>query len=250
MYHTCAYGSSVTNGLTAAADNAITDNVFKIGSANGFVLQEDMMLLWALVAPVNATAARLSSPKMNQFGFLQLSPLQAANKTANGLLVASWPYRPFTFRNQEEVTCLVDTGGTAAAVEIVVCSFSNGIDAIPQGEELTIKFTSSTAAVANQWTLVTLALSQVLPEGAYAMIGSEVVSTNAIAHRWTFWGQFYRPGFPSATSFTNVQQYPGIRDYRNGLLGKFSNVTLPNLEVLCNTTDSSHTGFMHVLKVA
>lgn len=251
MWHTCAYGgATVSGGSTAAADNAITDNVFKIGSANGFVLQEDMMLLWAGVYPVAATAARLSSPKLAQFGYLQLTPLQNANKNANGLLIASWPYRPFTFRNQEEVTCLVDTGGTVATTEVVVCSFSNGIDQVPQGEELTFKATSTTAAVANSWTTLTYTMSQTLPEGAYAMLASEVQSTNAIAHRWTFWGQFYRPGMPSTTSYTNVQQYPGARDYRNGLMGKFSNVTLPNLEVLCNTTDNSHTIIMHAIKVA
>jgi hypothetical protein len=249
MYHTAAYSQSVTNSLTNTTVNALADNVFKIGSQNGFVLQEDMMLLFAEVAPNNATAARLQSPKLAQFGYLQLTPLQTAAKTANGILIASWPYRPFTFRNQEEVVAYVDTGGAAAAVETIVVNFSNGVDPIPAGEELTIKFTSTTTATANAWTLLSMTLSQTLPEGRYAMLGSEVQSTNAIFHRWTFWGQFYRPGMPSTTAYTN-QQYPGARDYRNGLLGMFSNVTLPNCEVLASAGDTSHTGFMHVIKVA
>lgn len=249
MWHTAAYSASITNSLTNTAVAAVNESVFKTGSQNGFVLQEDMMLLFAIVCPNNGTAARLQSPKLAQFGYLQLTPLQAAAKVANGLLVASWPYRPFTFRNQEEVVAYVDTGGSSAAQETIVVSFSNGVDPIPAGEELTIKFTSTTAAVAYSWTSLTITLSQTLPEGRYACIGSEVQSTNAIAHRITFWGQFYRPGQPSTTAYTN-QQYPGMRDYRNGLMGQFSNVTLPNIEVLCNTTDSSHTGFLHVIKVA
>lgn len=249
MWHTCAYSASITNGSTNAAVAAVADNVFKIGASNGFVLQEDMMLLLAEVAPNNATAARLQSPKLAQFGYLQLEPLQAGAKTANGLLLASWPFRPFTFRNQEEVVAYVDTGGAASAVETIVASFSNGIDQIPTGEELTIKFTSTTAAVSGAWTLLTITLSQTLPEGRYAMIGSTLQSTNGLYHRWTFWNQFYRPGMPSTTAYT-AQQWPGERDYRMGLMGQFSNVTLPNIEALVIGTDSSHTGFMKVLKVA
>lgn len=249
MWHTCAYSASVTNGLTNTALAALADNVFRIGPSNGFVLQEDMMLLSAVLAPVNMSAGRLNSPKFAQFNPIELIPLQAAAKTADGTLVAQWPYRPPTFRNQEEVTATVDTGGAAPGVETIVTSFSNGVDAIPPGEELTIKFTSTTAAVANAWSLLTIALSQTLPEGRYAMLSSELFSTNGIAHRWTFWGQFYRPGFPSVNTRSD-RQWPGTYDFRMGLAGQFSNVTLPNLEALCSAADNSYTGFMRVIKVA
>lgn len=249
MFHTCAYSASVTNGLTNTTLNALADGVFKIGSQNGFVMQENIALVSAIVAPNNTTGARLNSPKFAQFGPIQIVPLQAAAKTASGILVAVWPYRPPTFRNQEEVYCTIDTGGATAAQEFVVCSFSTGADPIPPGEELTIKFTSTTTATAAAWTLLTITLTQTLPEGRYAMLGSELQSTTGIAHRWTFWGQFYRAGFPSTVAFTDPQ-YPGIRDYRQGLAGQFSNVTLPNLEALCSAADASFTGFMRVIKVA
>ena len=247
MWHTSAYSASVTDGLTNAQVNALADNVLRIGSQNGFVMQQDMMLLTSWITPNNSTAARLLSPKLAQFGYLQLTPLQAAAKVANGLLVATWPYRPFTFRNQEEVTAYVDTGGSSAAQETIVACWSASIDPIPTGEELTIKFTSTTAAVAYSWTLLTLTISQTLPEGAYTMLSSECQSTTAIAHRWTFWGQFYRPGMPSTVAYTD-QKFNGVTDYRMGAMGQFSNVTLPNLEVLCNTTDNSHTIVAHVIK--
>lgn len=252
MWHTAVYQSSVTNGLTDAADNALADGVFKIGSSNGFVLQEDMMPIAAWYAPINGTAARLKSPKFNQFGPLELIPVQAAAAApvvVDGLLVATWIYRPPIFRNQEEVTCTVDTGGAAPALEPVAVSFSNGIDPVPPGEELTLKFTSTTAASTTAWTVLTLTAATTIPEGRYAMIGSECISSKGIAHRWTFWGQFYRPGFPSTSARTN-RQYPGVRDFRHGLMGRFSNVTLPNLEVLCGAADASHTIFARCIKEA
>lgn len=249
MWHTSAYSQSVTNSLTNAQVNALADNVLRIGSQNGFVLQQDMMLMLAWICPNNATAARLLSPKLAQFGYLQLTPLQVAAKVANGYLVAQWPYRPFTFRNQEEVTAWVDTGGSSAAVETVVVSFSASIDQIPVGEELTIKITSTTTATANAWSLLTYATSQTLPEGAYTMVGSELQSTTGIAHRWTFWGQFYRPGMPSTVAYTDLK-FPGVSDYRMGTMGQFSNVTLPNLESLSSAADASFTGYIHCIKTA
>lgn len=249
MWTTCAYSGSITNGLTNTALNAINDNVLRIGASNGFVLQEDMMLLMSIFANNNGTGVRLNSPKFAQFGPIQILPLMGGPKVTSGVLIGTWPYRAPTFRNQEEVTATIDTGGTAAAQETLVVSFANSIDPIPNGEELIFKVTSTTALVANTWTALTYNFSQALPEGLYALISSELVSTNAIAHRWTFWGQFYRPGFPSSTSQSNPQ-WPGARDYRMGLAGQFSNVTPPLLEGLGSGTDNSHTGFIRAIKVA
>lgn len=249
MWHTAAYAQAIATGQTNVTLNALADNVFRIGSQNGFVLQEDMMLLMALADPLNGTGFRLNSPKFAQYGPIQIAPLQAAQKTADGILTASWPYRAPTFRNQEEVYATVDTGGTASGTEYLVASYSNGVDPYPAGEELIFKLTSTTAAVSGAWTLLTYTFGQTLPEGVYALLASEHFSTNSIAHRWTFWNQFYRPGFPSVNT-QSERQWPGIRDYRMGLAGQFSNVTPPNLEVLCNGTDNSHTIFMRAIKVA
>lgn len=248
MWHTCAYDASVTNSLTNTTLNALSDNVFRIGSQNGFVLQEDMMLIAAWVMNNNGTGARLNAPKFAQFGPIQLPCLVGGPKMTNGMLVLTWPFRAPTFRNQEEVFATIDTGGTAAAQEAIVTCFSQGIDPTPMGEELTIKITSTTAAVANTWTLLTLVYGNTLPEGLYAMIGSECFSTNAVAHRYTFWNQFYRPGFPSSTAQSNIE-WPGIRDYRMGLAGVYSNVTPANCEVLVNGTDASHTIFQRLIKI-
>jgi hypothetical protein len=249
VYHTCAFTGSITLGTTKQAINALADNVFKIGASNGFVLQEDMMLLGAKYSGVGAANGKLTSPKLNQFQALFLTPLDVTLASTNPHLQALWPYRPFTFRNQEEVLALGDNTDAGNQQQTVVAHFSNGIEQIPSGEILTITGTSTTAAVANSWTLLSFTLDQALPEGVYAMVASECQSTTAIAHRLTFWGQFYRPGHISTTAFTNQQGEP-IRWLTFGLMGRFSNVTLPNMEVLCRTTDASHTFRWRCIKVA
>lgn len=248
MYHTCAYGGSIALTSTNQSVPAIADSVMKIGAANGFVLQEDMMLLGAYAGGVGLANPVLKSPKLNQFNPYLVLPFSLTVAQADGQIHAWWPYRPFTFRNQEEVTAFADNGNAGAQQINIIAYFSNGIEPVPVGEELFVKFTSTTAAVANAWTLATLTLAQALPEGVYAMIGSEHVSATAVAHRWTFWGQFYRPGMPSNTAFSNRQAEP-VRWLTLGQMGKFSNVTLPNCEVFCGAADASHTIFARCIKV-
>lgn len=249
MWHSAAYQGSIALTSTNQAVPAINDSIFKIGSQNGFVLQEDMMLIAALAGGVGMANPKLRSPKLNQFNPLMITPYALTEGVASGLIRARWPYRPFTFRNQEEVTAFSDNSNAAAQAQIIVCDYSNSIDAIPPGEELFLQFTSTTAAVANAWTLVQYALSQALPEGVYALISSELASTTGIYHRWTFWSQFYRPGFPSAESLANPQAVE-VTDLYKGLAGQFSNVTLPNLEVLCSAADAAFNGIARVIKVA
>jgi hypothetical protein len=248
MWHSAAYQGSIALTSTAQAVNAVNDSVFKIGSQNGFVLQEDMMLLSAYAGGVGIANPSLKSPKLNQFSPLYIGPQSLTETIADGLLHAVWPYRPFTFRNQEEVTAVSDNTNAGAQNQVIIANFSNGIDAIPPGEELFVKFTSTTTASANLWTLLTITLSQALPEGVYAMIASELFSTTGVYHRWTFWGQFYRPGFPSV-NLASGRQFPPVYTLQQGKMGLFSNVTLPNIEAFCSAADASFTGYMRCIKV-
>lgn len=250
MWHTVAYAKSVTNGLTDTNLAAVVENALIVGTQNGFRLLENMSLMTAWSLPTNGTGFRLTSPKFAQFSKIEVLPTGPGAKETDGILIASWPYRPPTFRPQEEVVASCDTGGTAAAVETLIVSLAKSIDVPPAGEELTVKYSSTVAAVANTWTnLGAPTLAIVLPEGAYSLLASYLQSTNAQAHRYIFSGQFYRPGFPSTTAYTN-RQWPGNYDYRQGVAGTFSNITLPQVEVMVNGTDNAHTGFMRVVKVA
>lgn len=250
MWHTVAYVKSLANGGTDANLPGLIENALIIGSQNGFRLLENMYLSSAWSLPNNGTGFRLTSPKFAQFSKIEILPVGPGNKQTNAMLVASWPYRAPVFRPQEEVVASCDTGGTGAAVETLLVSLANQVDAVPPGEELTVKFSSTVAAVANTWTnLGAPTLAIVLPEGAYSVIASHLASTNAQCHRYIFSGQFYRPGFPSVVAFTD-QLWPGQFDYRQGVAGTFSNITLPQIETLCNGTDSTHTGFMRTIKVA
>jgi hypothetical protein len=249
MFHTCAYEATIALTSVDQAMAAVPDSILKIGSANGFVLQEDMMLVQAQGGGIGMDRPKLKSPKLNQFNPLVLSPWNLTVAQSSGIVTCTFPYRPFTFRNQEEVTALTSNTNAGAQAMAIIAWFSNGVEPIPAGEQLIIRATSATAAVANTWTQLTYVLDQTLPEGLYVMLASEVVSTTAVAHRWTYWGQFYRPGMPSNTGFTNPQAYC-VRELFLGAMGQFTNVTLPNIETFCGAADASHTILARIIKIA
>lgn len=249
MYHTLAYTGSVALSSTKQALPALADSVMRIGASNGFVLQEDMFLLGAKGAGVGIANANLQAPKLLQFRPFFVTPLDTTLASANPDLTAIFPQRAFTFRAQEEVTAQTDNTNAAAQQQVLVCHLATKIDPVPPGEILIITGTSTTTAVANAWSQLTFSLDQALPEGVYAMVGSEVQSTNAIAHRFTFLnGQTYRPGNISTTAFSNRQQY-ALPWFVNGVMGYFSNVSLFNIEALCGAADASHTFRLRCIKV-
>src|SRR5579875_1710082 len=83
--------------------------------------------------PARGPAERLRAPAADGLarsvgGAGQRHGLPVVCAEASGLLVAGWPYRPFTFRSQEEVVAHVDTGGAANATETLIVSYSTGVD--------------------------------------------------------------------------------------------------------------------------
>lgn len=250
MWHTVAYSGSVAFGKTGANVPAVIEQVLATGPQNGFRLLESMFLASAWTAITNTTAAFLTSPKFAAFSPFNILPLNGSTSLVSGLLVAGWPYRAPSFRPQEEVVASVNTGGTVAGQETLIVSLATTIDAVPQGEELELGYTVSVVQTANAWTLQGQpAFDTVLPEGAYAVVGSELFCTGGIAHRWLFSGQSYRPGYPSVVAPTDPQ-WPGVRDYRLGVAGRFSSIVAPQLETFGASAATPTSGVLRVIKVA
>ncbi len=249
MFHVCAFTASIALSSTKQKVAALNDAIMRIGGSNGFVPQEDMSLACAAAFGVGQANPYLTSPKLAQFNPLDIVPVPAVASPTDGGLVSPYRYRPFRFRAQEELTAYCDNTNAAAQQQTIVIWLSNGAVQVPNGDRLIIQASSTTAATAFVWSQIPYSLNQALPEGTYVMLGSRVFSTTGIAHRWTFWDQFYRPGMLSLSSVAD-RQFDALEDYYLGAMGAFKNTTLPNLEVLCGAADASHTIYMEVIKVA
>lgn len=87
-----------------------------------------------------------------------------------------------------------------------------------------------------------------LPKGRYAVVGSECISTTAIAHRWIFDNQSFRPGALSSGAI-GERTHRLFYDGSLGTWGTFISQVPPRIEVLCSGADADHTIFLQVVRI-
>jgi hypothetical protein len=93
---------------------------------------------------------------------------------------------------------------------------------------------------ANAWSVVTPVLDTGLPAGRYHLVGMRVKSAGALFFRAIIVQQFHRPGafaVQNDTSFEATNQRHGGW----GIWGNFDHLTIPQVEILSTTADTSET---------
>lgn len=247
MFHLSAYFVSLSTVANTDAPALNDDVLTRINSH--FMLSQQMDLILAAAMSATLNRARLNSPTLRVISPQFILPIEAAVKPATRPSLATWLDNPFTLQPNEEIS-MEATSDIAMGNENFtgLVWLTSGLEPIPPGDVYNTRFTSVTAAVANTWTSLVITFDQGLPPGLWAMVGSELVSTNAQAHRWIFPGQIWRPGGLSKPA-VGSQTHQIFYDRRLGIWGRFTNTTLPTLQVLVNGTDNAHTGWMSLVKI-
>lgn len=246
MFHLAAY----TGNVAAVANTqvaAVSDDILFISGSN-FLIPTDMLLMAAYCQGASILRANLQSPKILQMFPQQIKPV---NKGAVPLLNPNYDwYGPqyIRLRGQENLS-LFATGTSAGEQTTGFIWLGSQFDPLPAGEIYTAHGSSATAAVANTWTTIPYTLDQNLPAGQYVMVGSNVSSTTAIAHRWIYDSGVYRPGFLSNALETDKPMFSYL--YHDlGAMGTFYAYNLPRLQVFCGAADAAHQVYIDMVKVA
>jgi len=247
MFHLAAYVDAALDNVANSDIPALNDDVLSINNTH-FVLSSPMDLVAAAAMSATITRAKVASPSMRQVASPYIRPVIAAVVPGNNPNIMLSYNTPYRIPANEEIQVQATSGVAMTEVFTALIWLSTGVVPWPVGNITPLRFTSTTAAVANVWTSVTITFEDTIPSGMYAMLFSEVHSTNAQAHRWIISNQMERPGFLSHTAGTQRTPY-AMSLGQLGLLGRFRSNDLPRLQVLCNGADNSHTGYLHVVKV-
>lgn len=247
MYHLCAFTEAIAAAAETDAD-ALTDQILTIQN-NHFLLGKDMRLMAFWSGSTTLTRVRLSQPSLRMIALPYMRPITQAIIPPTDPNLADLSNFPLTLHGGEEFACLATTALAMGTERFTGLAWlMDSYDPAPQGEAYTLRFSSTTALVANTWTDLSLTWADNIPQGLYAAIGSEVQSTNGIAHRWIFDSQYWRPGHLSITGLGNrsaAQNYNG----KLGVMGRFGPTTLPRLQGLGNGTDNAHEGYLSCIRI-
>lgn len=246
-YHLAAYYNSALGTVANTDTPALPDGNLTIIN-NHFVLRKTYGLVRAFAASPTLIRARFDSPTMRFYGNPFIRPVNVGILPVNNPNEMMLSRRPFILPPGEEVAVQMTAAPGTTEKAITLIWLMSSYTAPPPGNIYRVRFTSTTAAVANAWTIAAYTMDQGIPSGVYSMVMSELQSTNAIAHRWTFNEQVDRPGVLSITSEANRDDN---EDYLLplGEMGRFVNTSLPILEVLANAADAAHVGYMYLIPI-
>lgn len=246
-YHVVAYSAN-TFGVTNFDATPLPDQWITI--QNGHYLPHIPLYFYGgWFGGTNLTAVTLVTPRSRMVVPPRLYPLQGAPIPPDRPHIIDRRKNPFTLNAVEEVSLQINVGGAANALNYLVMFWGNSLDPVPQGDLYTLHGTTTVAAVAGAWTLVSPIWDQTIPAGNYAVVSTQHVSANGVAHRLFFKDQLMRPGFLSMNAATNIGE-PSYYFGGWGKLGEFNTTAYPTWEVLCNGADASHDVTMTMVRVS
>lgn len=248
MYHTLAFQVSQTaltnNPMTAIQDDIIPRSV----TSGAYILPDDMQMFAAYVSGVSLLRARLASATLRQINQPLIRPTNALLLPGNLPPLQTFLDQPPRIPANEEFNIEITDNAGAPTQLFCVLFLGQALQAIPPGNIITCRCTSTSTAGVRSWTTIAFTQDQTLPPGTYALVGSECYSTTGVAHRWIVPNQYYRPGSLSAAAVANLPNI-FLTTRQLGLMGTFLNTVLPQCQVLCNAADASFEIYMQLIKI-
>lgn len=244
-WHVLAWGA--VQGPGVDADVPLISDQIIARQNNHAILPKPMQLLGAQALGASLTRAKIVSPTLRQIAspFIR-PPIIGATQPANPNFMML-DHMHVTLPAAEEVQALItDTVGTTEG-QYLLAYLSDQIVPVNPGPVIPLRFTGTTAAVANVWSDEPIVFADSIPAGRYVAVLSELQHTTPLAHRWIFDQQYLRPGFPSQPTLGSrlpnwMMRYPW------GTMGEFNSNSLPRLQVLAGAADAAYEGYLWVYR--
>jgi hypothetical protein len=248
VFHVLGYQGS-SHDVTNLDATPIQDDIFTVQNGH-FLPSMDLNLYGGYFGGTILNNTQLVTPTTRQISIPRMIPVSATVSPPTDPNVIDMRLNPLRLRAVEEISLLNTLGTNASNLQFINILFvGTSLDPVPAGDILTLHGTATTTAVALGWTSLNTIYDTTLPNGTYAIIGAQVISTTAIAHRFIFKDQIFRPGFISTTGVANRTAWDYYRGAM-GRLGTFTTTTYPILQTLCVSADTTHDVTYFIVRVA
>lgn len=246
MFHLLAYQRTAAGAETNANMTGITDGYATLQSSGAYLLPKPMMIKAAFLTGVALTNGRINAPSLREVAVPSISPVNVALLPGDLPAIQIYPPSHLELQAGEEVL-MQDT--VTGASQLTGGLFVGDMQTdIPQGQLYTCRMTTGVTTVARAWNQLVLAPETSLPAGGYECVGLRVTGTNFILARLNFMGGGPKPGcICGDTAAQDSWNY--FRNGQFGRFGKFTNVSLPLLEVYPDAAGGSAEAFLDIIKV-
>jgi hypothetical protein len=247
VYRFTAAGSAfAAQAMTAAPDASI-----QLAQADGNpIFTSDRILQTAYVfGQTDISDVLLVTPNLRIVQTPHIRPFDAATTPqSRPFLPGYWREQLRLLANESISVQLSGLTGTNLANYYAGLWVADTPPSAPSGHCLTVHFTASIATVTNGWANGGITFDQALPTGMYDVVGLDVYGTNLAFARLIMPNQMPRGGCIAGQTPAYIGA-PCFRFGQMGSLGRFSNVSVPQLDVYAIGAGSSQTGFMDLIKV-
>lgn len=247
------------NTTTEEEIDVIPDDILTRTSTTRFMIPPGLTkLYWGFAGAGSLGEARLYAPSLETKKYrLRIIPRNIYSVLISGDYGYVFkPNPPVSFAATEEISFYASLTD-ATTSKTVVGVFTLGPDTLPplpRGEPFWIRCVGSTTLTAYRWTSVKLTPEVQLEAGTYALISAIGISAGAIAIRFIIPGLVWRPGFPAVAANTEYEGVSVARRIINDLIeteyGRFSHLSIPEVQFLSATADTSEVVYMKLVKVA
>lgn len=243
--HAVLYRSSQAIGATFASLTAVPFSQ-DVVSNNKILPLTPMEVLLATSMGTGLAAARIQTPLLVQTASNHLRPWNVATTWGTNPNTASFLDQPVKLRASEAIDVQTSNSDAGAQTHTCLLQLGDGNYSTPIGQRLKIRATSVGPATAGAWTRILMTYDDNLPNKTYAVLGFEVFSATGIIARLDIPGVAMKPGFPVVASLANRMndiQY----NTAFGELGRFTNQSLPSVELFATAADAVIQLYMDVV---
>lgn len=251
MHHLTAF-QYVAGGaaFTLQRAAAIPDSQLTFSQAGNPFFPVPVNLRMAYVwGQTDLSDAEITTPKLRPINPPHLRPLDASVYPATRPYTVPYRKYPLSLNANEEISVLLSGAtGTNLAVYNAALWLETAYTPAPMGDVYTVRGVATITNVVGGWASGTIALDQILPAGTYSCVGLDGFGTNVALMRLVFAGGMWRPGCICGVTAAYINA-PCFRMGELGEFGRFTNTTIPNLEVFALGAGNAQTVFLDLVKV-
>jgi len=246
MFHLYANFVAIANVANTEVP-ALADQVFTPRN-NRLVPPEDLFIHAIHSTAVTLLRSRINTPYMRKYAPSFINPIGTTLLPPTDPNMMDLRDNPLRLPKDEGLVYESTDSAAGPNNHYILTWLAKQLMPSPRGDIVTIRGTSTTAAVASAWTTVTVTWDTDVAGGWYEVIGGSYIATNAVAFRCLFEGQTYRPGGLGGAA-AGVRPWLGQLKGGMGVWGRFRATMMPGLEVLNDGTDNAHTFLLDCVKV-